>query len=214
MDYTRLSDAAGRRLVKNWLKCNMPPLDNAGLLRFPRPGYGWFYNRFFEAGMSHLWRSNDRCTKKWFAERLEQLLCMSMIKFFPAIVFHDLPICWRRRRCGGTNFLLLKTREELITAFHQLFYYMEPVRKDGRVLSDNYNILSFETQTAIVFSHETDFFVFSTSYDALNNWKSAADSIRLKLRLFSEPSKCSKGMVQSRVDTPVTRNLGGGACRK
>ena len=66
--------------------------------------------------MVHAWRRNDRCSKRWFAERFRRLICLDGLDIFPVIVFHDVQTHWRRNRCAGTNFLLIQTAKELATA--------------------------------------------------------------------------------------------------
>jgi hypothetical protein len=182
MEY--LLDKDGRKQVRDWLKRNMPSSASGGTLQFPRCGSGWFYNRFFEVGMVHAWRRNDRCSKKWFAERFRRLIGVEGLDIFPVIVFHDVSTRWKRDRCAGTNFLLIQTAKELATAFHEYFYYIEP---GDEPFSDNYNMLSLESQVAMVLSHENEFYVFSPSSDILfHKWQAAFDKIRLNMRYYHE----------------------------
>ena len=184
MEY--LSDRDGRKLVRDWLKRNMPSSADRGALRFPCSGSGWFYNKFFAVGMVHLRRRNDKCSKEWFAERFRRLVCTESLDIFPVIVFYDVQERWRRNICKGVKFLLIQNAEELVTAFHKFFYYMEPLRKDGsESFSDNYNILSLGSQVALVLSHENEFYVFSPLANVLwSNWNVVCNKIRLNMDCY------------------------------
>ena len=79
---------------------------------------------------------------------------------------------------------MIQTAKELATAFHEYFYYMEP---GDEPFSDNYNMLSLESQVAMVLSHENEFYVFSPSSDILfHKWQAAFDKIRLNMRYYHE----------------------------